>query len=106
VVAEGHLIKRRRIFLKKTRDRLVRVHTQHDSVRHATRDPGDVRDALAAPEADLGRRQIDAVAAELRDPDIKRQARPKTRLLEYQRDRATGQARARGTGLEPRALFE
>ena len=87
-------------------DRFVRVHPQHYRIGHSARDASDVRDALAAAEADLGRRQIDTVAAELRDADVERKACAQARLFEDEGDRAAGQPAARRSSLESRGLVE
>src|SRR5712691_1893291 len=87
-------------------NRLVRVDAQHHRVRHSARDAGHVGDALAAPETDLRGREVHAVPAELRDPDVERQARAETRLLEDECDRAAREAFTGRAGLEPPALFQ
>ena len=87
-------------------DRFVRVHPEHDRIGHPARYASDVRDALAAAEADLSRRQIDTVAAELRDADVERKTRAQAGLFENERDRAPGQTPARRRRLEPRGLVE
>src|SRR2546430_1150674 len=62
--------------------------------------------ALASAQTDLGGREIHGVAAELRDPDVERQARPQARLFEDERHGAAAQATGGGPRLQARALVQ
>ena len=54
----------------------------HDRVDVAREHPGRVLDRLAAPELQVGGREVEAYAAELGDADLERDARSRRRLLE------------------------
>ena len=78
-------------------DRLMCVHSENDGVGHAAHHPSDVGDALAPTEAHLRGREIHAVAAELRRPDVERETRPEARLLEDESHGPPAQVGACGT---------
>ena len=71
----------------------VRERPDDDPVDPAVEVARDVRDALADAEADVARRKVDRVAAELAHAGLERHPRPQARLLEQHRQRLARQRR-------------
>ncbi len=63
----------------------------HDRAEEAGEDEGRVAVALAARELQVGGRQVERHPAELGDPHLEADARPRRRLVEDQADRSPGQ---------------
>ena len=63
----------------------------HQGRQEAREDERRVAVRLAACQLQLGRRQEERHAAQLRDPDLERDPRPRRRLVEDQPDRPAGQ---------------
>jgi hypothetical protein len=83
-------------------DRDVRVRRQlvdvrllegpdHDAVEVARQDPRGVFDRLSASQLEVAGGQVEAAAAELRDPDLEADPRPRRGLLEDHPERAAGE---------------
>ncbi len=73
----------------------------HDRVEVALEDGRRVLDRLTAPELKVAGREVEALASELCDADLERDARSRRRLLEDEPDHAAGQELVRlALGLE------
>jgi hypothetical protein len=60
----------------------LRVRPDHDRVEVARQHERRVADRLAAPELEVGGREVERRPAQLRHPDLEGDARPRRRLLE------------------------
>ena len=77
--------------LREVLDVLLGEGADHDRVEVALENVSRVPDRLAAAELEVAGREVEPVAAELRDPDLERDSRSRRGLLEDEPDRPAGQ---------------
>ena len=80
-------------------DVLLGEGADHDRVEVARQDGAGVADRLAPAQLQVAGREVEAVAAELGDPDLERDASSRRGLLEDHPQRAAGKELVRLAGL-------